>query len=267
MFYNTKEKILNVNNDRINYITFGRGKKNLIMIQGLNTNGIHGSAIPLALMYRIFTKEYKVFMFERRSKLEPEITILELAKDIENYMDALGINNADVIGVSQGGMIAQYLAINRPDLVNKLVLVATLSKSNETVTQVIENWVDLTKNDNYKELVKDMMIKMYSSKSIRKYKPLLPLLTILHKPKDKERFITLSKSCLTCDTYDFLDEIKCPTLVIGGKEDKIIGPNSIIEIIDKLNCEFHIYENLGHALYEEAKDFNKLVYIYLTKGE
>jgi len=40
-------------------------------------------------------------------------------------MDELGISEADVIGVSQGGMIAQNLAIDRPELVNKLVLAVT----------------------------------------------------------------------------------------------------------------------------------------------
>ena len=34
-------------------------------------------------------------------------------------------------------------------------------------------------------------------------------------------------------------------------------------IKDKLNCLIHIYENLGHAAYEEAKDFNKKVYEFL----
>ena len=50
-----------------------------------------------------------------------------MALDIAAAMDTLGIKNADIFGVSQGGMIAQYLAIDRPDLVNKLVLAVTLS--------------------------------------------------------------------------------------------------------------------------------------------
>lgn len=48
-------------------------------------------------------------------------------------MDALKIANADIFGVSQGGMIAQYLAIDRADLVNKLVLAVTLSKNNKSI--------------------------------------------------------------------------------------------------------------------------------------
>ena len=77
------------------------------MIQGLNTNGIHGAAVSLAYMYRIFAKEYKVYLFDRRNDIGESITVRELASDIATAMDALGLKNADIFGVSQGGMIAQ----------------------------------------------------------------------------------------------------------------------------------------------------------------
>ena len=109
------------------------------MIQGLNTNGIKGAAKPLAYMYRIFAKEYKVYLFDRRPNVQEGITVRDMAADIAAAMDVLGIEKADVIGVSQGGMIGQYLAIDRPDLVNKLVLAVTLSRNNETVEQVIND--------------------------------------------------------------------------------------------------------------------------------
>ena len=66
-----------------------------------------------------------------------------MASDIAATMDILGITNADVFGVSQGGMIAQYLAIDRPDLVRKLVLAVTLSQNNDTVTQVVSSWIEM----------------------------------------------------------------------------------------------------------------------------
>ena len=54
MLYNAKEKILKLDKMTCRYITFGKGDKPLVMIQGLNTNGIKGSSIPLALMYPFF---------------------------------------------------------------------------------------------------------------------------------------------------------------------------------------------------------------------
>ena len=264
--YNAKELKLTVRNMQFDYITFGNGTKPLIMIQGLNTRGIKGSALPLAYMYRIFSREYKVYLFERRPIVEENITVKDMADDIAAAMDALSISNAYVLGVSQGGMIAQYLAIEHPDLVKKLVLAVTVSKSNDTVTQVIHSWIDMVKKNEMKQLVTDMAEKMYSEEYVKRYRLLMPLLTIMQKPKDVDRFVTLAKSCLTCDTYDSLDRIQCPTLVIGGRLDKIVGGDAATEIAERLGCKAHIYEKLGHAAYEEATDFNKIVYDFFAEA-
>ena len=241
------------------YISFGRGKKTLIMIQGLNTRGIQGSAFLLSLMYRLFTKEYTVYLFERRKDLFDGITVRDFAADIANAMDTLNLTQADVFGVSQGGMIAQYLAIDRPDLVNKLVLACTLSKNNVVVEEAIERWISLTRQAKMKELILDMTYRMYSDAYIKRYKFFLPVLTLLQKPKDIERFILLAKSCLTCNAYDELHNITCPVFVIGGKKDHIVGGKASAEIADKLSCSMYMYETLGHAAYEEAEDFNQKV--------
>ncbi len=265
MMYHAGEHKLKLSDTQIDYITFGKGTKPLIMIQGLNTRGIKGSAAMLAYMYRIFAKDYKVYLFDRRSDLSAGITVRELASDIAMAMDSLEIGNADVFGVSQGGMIAQYLAIDRPDLVNKLVLAVTLSKNNDTVTTVIQNWITMTEQGNMKLLVADMAEKMYSDAYVKRYKLFMPLLTVLQKPKDIKRFIALARSCLTCSAYEELDKIKCPVFVIGGKQDKVVSAEASEEIAQKLGCKIYLYDDLGHAAYEEAKDFNKKVYEFLMK--
>ena len=263
MFLHAKENTLKLADIQMDYITFGDGAKTLIMIQGLNTRSIKGNALPLAYMYRIFAKDYTVYLFDRRSDIHGNITIKQLASDIALAMDTLGLKNADVIGVSQGGMIGQYLAIERPDLVNKLVLAVTLSRNNAMVQNVIQNWTKLTREGRMKELVLDMAEKLYSDTYLKRYRAFLPLLTLLQKPTDVPRFIALAESCLTCDTYGSLDKIKCPVFVIGGCKDKIVGADASIEIAEKLNCQVYMYENLGHAAYEEAKDFNQRIYEFL----
>ena len=263
MLFNAKEQTLTMENIEMDYITFGNGTKPLLMIQGLNTRDIKGSAMPLAMMYKIFAKDYKVYLFDRRKNLPENITVRDLAADITMAMDKLRIKNADVFGVSQGGMIAQYLAIDRPDLVNKLVLAVTLSKNNDTVENVIADWISMAEQEDWKGLVNDMAVKMYSDAYIKKYKMMMPLLTALQKPKDVKRFITLAKACLTCNSYEELDKIKCPVLVIGGAKDKIVTGQASEEIAGKLGCEIYMYEELGHAAYEEAGDFNRKVYEFL----
>ena len=260
MLYNLIEGKIKINGSDTDYISFGSGQKPLIMIQGLNTNGIKGAGLGLAYAYRIFAKDFRVYLFDRRTNLHKDITVREMAQDIAAAMDSLNLINASVFGVSQGGMIAQYLAIDRPDLVDQMVLAVTTSRTNEQVAESIKAWIKMTEEEDYKALVTDMAERMYSEKYFKKYKPMLPLLTIMQKPKDKERFITLARSCLSCEAYNELDKIKCPTLVIGGGMDKIVGKEASIEIAEKLGCEIFIYEDLGHAAYEEAPDFNKRVY-------
>ena len=265
MLYGAMELKLTANGMQFDYIRFGSGKRTLIMIQGLNTRGIKGAALSLAYMYRIFAKEYTVYLFDRRPVVYDGITVRDMAADIASAMDALGLRNADVFGTSHGGMIAQYLAIDRPDLVRRLVLAVTLSKNNDTVKQVVGDWIEMAERGDMKRFVLDMAEKMYSETHVKKYRPLMPLLTILQKPKDVKRFVILAKSCLTCDTYDILDKIKCPTLVIGGKQDKVVSGVASEEIAEKLGCALHMYENLGHAAYEEAQDFNQMVYDFLSE--
>ncbi len=260
MIYYVKEQKLELQHMQIDYITFGTGGKNLIMIQGLNTRGIKGAGVSLAYMYRIFARDYKVYLFDRRPEISESMTVRDMAADIAMAMDALGITKADVFGVSQGGMIAQYLAIDRPDLVHKLVLAVTLARNNDTVKSVVENWITLTEQGNMKALVTDMAVKMYSDAYVKRYQSFLPLLAILQRPKDTERFIKLARACLTCNSYEELTKIQCPVLVIGGIQDKVLTGKASEEIAQKLNCQIYMYENLGHAAYEEAKDFNQRVY-------
>lgn len=263
MLYNAKEGKLHIGEVSFDYIQFGTGKKTLLMIQGLNTNGIKGAALSLAYMYRIFAKEYTVYLFDRRDEVYDGITVKEMAMDIAAAMDELGIKNADIFGVSQGGMIAQYLAIERPDLVHKLVLAVTTSRNNVTVETVVQKWIMQTSQGDFKALVLDMAEKMYSDEYVKRYQLFMPLLTMLQMPKDVERFLILANSCLTCDVYESLEKIQCPVFVIGGAKDKVLTGKASEEIAEKLGCEIYMYEKLGHAAYEEASDFNQRVFDFL----
>ncbi|MBQ8248207.1 MAG: alpha/beta hydrolase, partial [Lachnospiraceae bacterium] len=87
MFWNAKEQVLNIQDTQMNCITFGNGEKSLIMIQGLNTQSIKGASRSLAYMYRIFARDYKVYLFDRRENIGENITVRELAADIAMAMD------------------------------------------------------------------------------------------------------------------------------------------------------------------------------------
>ena len=268
MFYNAKNNNIKIEQSDMDYISFGKGNKNLIIIPGLGDGlrTVKGMAIPLALMYKKFAKEYIVYIFSRRNNLTNGFTTQDMAQDIAQAMNLLNISNADILGVSQGGMIAQCMAINNPEKVNKLVLAVTSSKSNEMINNVVGNWIQLAKKEDFKNIFIDTAEKSYSEKYLKKYRKYYNILWRVSKPKDYKRLIIQANSCLTHNVYDDLDKIKCHTLIIGGKQDSIVGVNSSKEIADRIsNSELYLYEDYGHAVYEEAKDFNEKVLNYLKR--
>lgn len=260
MLFNLREDHVKINNTTMDYVAFGKGATPMVIIPGLSLNRVKGAGLSLAYMYRIFTRDYRVYVFDRKDAISEGYTIREIAEDTAYAMKKLEISKAYVFGISQGGMIAQYLAMDYPELVEKLVLGVTLSKQNEVVRDAVEAWINFAQNNDMKCFVEDMLLKMYSSQYIKKYRMMIPIMTKMSKKADLKRFVILAKACLTCDTYEELYKITCPVLVLGGKQDKVVTGEASEEIAEKLQCEIYMYDKLGHATYEEAKDFNSRIY-------
>ena len=251
-----------------NYIKFGNGKKKLIMIPGVGDGlkTVKGLAVPYSILYKIFSKDYTVYSFSRRNKIPKGFTIKNMTDDLVKCMDKLGIDSADIIGVSQGGMIAQTLAINYPERVNKLVLVVTTPKATDTLKEVVDNWIGMAYKNDYKGIMIDTAIRSYTGKYIEKGKKIYGLLSNISKPKSFDRFIVMAKACLVFDIYKDVHKIKNPTFIIGGSDDNVLGIDGSILLNKKIkNSELYIYEGYSHGLYEQAKDFDERVYNYLKK--
>jgi pimeloyl-ACP methyl ester carboxylesterase len=114
---------------------------------GLTT--VKGMAIPFSIMYRKFAKDYKVYVFSRKNKLEEGYSTRDMARDVMKAMRKLRIKKAHIMGVSQGGMISQHLAIHYPEFVDKLILCVTIGKQNPTIQRVVSYWYRLAKKGNY----------------------------------------------------------------------------------------------------------------------
>lgn len=264
MLYGLKENSVIIPSGKLDYVAFGTGQRNLIMIQGLNIRDVKGSGASLAWMYRSFAKDFRVYVFDRRASVKEGLTNWDLAEDIHFAMHALQIESADVLGVSQGGMIAMALALEHPECVSKLVLGVTACRMNETLTQVVSRWVDCARRRDAVTINVDTFTGMYTDSYLKKYRLFLPLAVRLVKPRDFDRFAILASAILHFDCYDRLPEIRCPVLVLGADKDRITTGPAAREIAEKLNCELYMYPEYGHAAYEEAKDFNRRVYEFLT---
>lgn len=258
MIYHAKNGCLKISDTDMDYICFGNGSENLIMIPGVGDGlkTVKGTAVPFALMYRKIACKYKIFVFSRRNILPEDFSTEDMAEDVNTAMEQLGLRSSYVLGVSQGGMIAQYLAIRHPEKVKKLVLAVTLARQNETVQNVINNWVDMAKAGDYKGIMMDTAKKSYSEQYWRKMRRMYSLFGGIGKPQSFSRFIVQANACLMHNAYEELRNIQCPTLIIGGEEDQIVTGKASEEISRQIrSSKLLMYEGLGHGAYEEAKDF------------
>lgn len=267
MFGKAKNGRLKLDGTTMDYIAFGKGKKAFVMIPGLGDGltTVKGLAIPFSRMYREFTATHRVYVFSRRNELPAEYSSREMADDISRAMDMLGIEKADVMGVSQGGTIAQYLALNHPEKVNRLVLTVTYARPNDTISKVVNRWIGYAEQGDYGSIAVDTAEHSYSEAYLRKYRRYYPILKKIGKPKKFDRFLTMARACLTHDCFDRLGEIKCPTLIISGGEDRIVtNAASVMMACAIPGSRLFVYPAYGHAAYEEAKDFNSRVNAFIN---
>ncbi len=258
MLYHAKNGHLEIPGGEMDYIRFGSGKRMLVMLPGLGDGlrTVKGMALPLAVLYRSLARDFTVYAFSRRTDLPEHMTTREMAADLSRAMDTLNLKKAAVVGVSQGGMIAQWLAVDDPGKVSRLVLTVTLSQPNDTVRDVVGRWTDMAKRGDYRGIMLDTAERSYSEKRLRTARMQYGLLGSFGKPKSFDRFLTQAESCVTHDARDRLSGILCPTLVIGGTDDRIVTGQASEEIAARIpDCRLFLYEGLGHGLYEEAPDY------------
>ena len=112
------------NNAELYYEEQGSGEP-LLLIQGLG-----GTHTAWLLQVRSFRKRYRVITYDSRGlglsrDGEEPYSMRSLAADAVALLDCLDIASSHVLGLALGGMVAQEVAINYPERVRKLVLVAT----------------------------------------------------------------------------------------------------------------------------------------------
>ena len=268
MLYNAKNGTLKLGGTTMDYIRFGTGERILLMLPGLGDGlrSMKGTALPMAFMYREFAKDFTVYAFSRKNVLPEGYTTRDMARDQAEAMEQLGIESADIFGVSMGGMIAQHLAIDYPGKVGKLILTVTSARPNPILTESIEEWVSCAKRGDHTALMDSKVRRIYSEGYYRKNKWMVPIMGKLTKPKSYDRFFVQADACLTHDAYESLNQIQAPTLVIGGEKDISLGGDASKEIAEKIHgAELRMYAQWGHGLYEEAKDFNQVVLDFLRR--
>ena len=264
--YSAKNATLSINGKTVDYVTFGTGNQPLVIIPGLGDGlqTVKGMAMPFSITYRILADRYKIYVFSRINELRQGYTTRDMAADVAEAMEVLTITSAYVMGISQGGMIAQWLAADFPERVQKLILAVTTAKPSQLARERIEHWQKLSQSGNFKHLMLDIAQHSYTQKSYQKWRLLYNVMGIFGRIKDKQRIDIQSVSCLKHDSLDFLEKINCPTLIIGAEKDDVLGVDGSLGLHQHIkDSQLTILPECGHALYEQNKDFQKRVLVFL----
>ena len=262
MFYHAKNGIA----AGAEYIRFGTGPEKLILLPGLGDGlrTMKGMALPMALYYRCLAKAYTVYIFSRKTRLPQGYTTRDMAGDLAEAMEELGIPSASVVGVSMGGMIAQHLAADHPERVEKLVLVVTAARENPILLESLAEWTACARRDDHRALMDSNLRRIYSEEYYRRNRWMAPVTGKLTKPKSYVRFLILAEACRSHNAFDRLAQITAPTLVIGGEQDRSLGGEASREIAGQIpGAQLKMYPQWGHGLYEEAGDFLQRVQDFL----
>lgn len=267
MALNARNENIRIGDTDCDYLSFGSGREPLIMLPGVGDGfrTAKGIAAPFALMYRSFAPSFRVYAISRRNNMPEGFTTQDMADDIAYIMDKTGIGPAHVFGVSQGGMIAQQLAIRYPDRVKSLVLAVTASRPNDIMRESLDTWLEMADRDDYRGIMQDTAVRSYTGEYLKRGLMINNMISAV-KPKDYTRFCILCRSCLEHDAYEDLGRIKCPVLILAADQDKVLGAEASVEMRDRIpGSELYMYEGYSHGVYEQAKDFNSRVRRFLLR--
>ncbi|MBR0478902.1 MAG: alpha/beta hydrolase [Solobacterium sp.] len=268
--WNAHSGSIALDSTRMEYVCFGTGKKNLIVIPGLSDGlaTVGGMALALVPPYIEYLKDWTVYMFSRKNEMPEGYSIRDMAADQARVLEKLGVERTSVLGVSQGGMIAQYLAVDYPDLVEKLVIAVSAPYANDLIKQNIGKWMEDVRRNDHKALMIDTAEVSYTDAYLKKYRLVYPLLGWVGKPKNYSRFIRNAEAILSFDAREDLKNIRCPVYIIGGEQDRIVGVQASYELHDCLpGSTLFIHPDSGHGMNEEDKDFYHRIFRYLEEQQ
>jgi len=239
----------------MDFTRFGSGKKNFVIVAGMSLTGIRGFGQFIAAGYKVMTEDYTVYAFDRRRELREHFTVRDLAEDIADALGQLGVETADFMGSSLGGMIVQCLAMDHPGLVHAAVLSSTAGAPTPTAEENFPLWIAAAETRDPAAVNRVFYRRIWTDAVWEKNAKLLPALLRCGKPEDCPGFAELARACLDFDRSSELNKITCPVLVLGVRGDKVFSGEASEALAAALGCACFLYEGLGHSICDEAEDF------------
>ena len=273
----------------IHYVCGGSGSP-VVLVHGLGSSAaveFYFNLEPLAANHRVFAIDLPGFGHSDKPVLA--YTIELFVKAVRDLMACETLERAAVMGVSMGGRVALGLALESPDLVERLVLVDALGVG--PPRRVLAYRILLTKGLGELTLsgtaralrrMNPATIRRFWGWYLRRPGRVDTILsderianhgTLLSTPEYRASYLSALRSIARMGQLrdgitveDRLSELRMPTLLIWGRHDHIFPASHAEAAKDKLrNGRVEIFENSGHTPQMEEPDrFNRLVLDFLS---
>jgi pimeloyl-ACP methyl ester carboxylesterase len=197
-------------------------------------------------------------------------TFAGMAKNAEAFINALGLKKVDLLGFSIGGMVAQQITLDCPELVRKLVLVGTAPRNFDAgngpghitpeTAAIFAATYDPPENLWLKALFTDSeesqaagraFLNRYFSRTKNRDSP-------VNDKVAPAQFAAIAEwGRASGERFAYLKNIKQPALVVGGNHDVDIYPvNSLYLIQNMPNAKLILYPDSNHgSWYQNHEDF------------
>jgi pimeloyl-ACP methyl ester carboxylesterase len=203
--------------------------------------------------------QHRVITFDNRgvgaSTGKTPDTIQAMASDAVTFIRALGLERVDLLGFSMGGMIAQVIAHDQPQLVGKLILAGTGPAGGEGITNVTKiAHLDFVRGALTLQDPKQFLFFTRTANGRRAGKEFLSRLKERTENRDKaisiRAYLTQLKAIHRwgLDAPADLSVIGQPVLVANGDSDRMVPSNNSADLARRLpNSDLVIYPNAGHG--------------------
>ena len=194
-----------------------------------------------------------------------------MATDVKEFMESNWINSAIVMGHSMGGKVAMQLALDNPDMVEKLIVVdismRKYSLSHLEIFEALES-IDVNKLKDRKEAETQLMEKLHDTSTV------LFLLKNLSREKNnsfswkmdlasiKKNYKTLMDPLITKEVFDK------PTLFIRGGKSKHINDEDMPEIKTHFpQAKLETIDDAGHWVHaDKPKELLNIIQDFMKKS-
>ena len=216
-----------------------------------------------------FTRHFETITFDIRGERGLRNGVADLTGEVVALLDHLGVGKTHVLGTSLGGFVAQELALARPDLVDRLVLVCTSYGGRGPQAMSPGALADM------------MGLGTFSAEAAAR-KALAATTGEVHRAEKPEEFEQLvrwrladspsavsyyeqAKAGARFDLSGDVGHITSPTLVIHGAEDRYVPPANARALAEAIpNAKLRLLEDAGHLVFvERFADVNREVVTFL----